>query len=85
MELRFRPDPTIWDGRFANNGWLQELPKPLTSLTWLVNWVSANGRSIAAREIVSTGTCTGHCFVAPGDEVSLEVDGIGIVETRFET
>ena len=30
----FRPDPTIWDGRFANNGWLQELPKPLTKLTW---------------------------------------------------
>src|SRR5207249_1787038 len=29
-----RPDPTVWDGRFANNGWLQELPKPLTLLTW---------------------------------------------------
>jgi len=34
LELVFRPDPTIWDGRFANNGWLQELPKPLTRLTW---------------------------------------------------
>jgi molybdopterin-containing oxidoreductase family iron-sulfur binding subunit len=34
LELIFRPDPTIWDGRFANNGWLQELPKPLTKLTW---------------------------------------------------
>ncbi len=34
MEIAFRPDPTIWDGRFANNGWLQELPKPLTKLTW---------------------------------------------------
>ena len=29
LEIVFRPDPTIWDGRFANNGWLQELPKPL--------------------------------------------------------
>ena len=28
------PIPTICDGRFANNGWLQELPKPLTQLTW---------------------------------------------------
>jgi molybdopterin-containing oxidoreductase family iron-sulfur binding subunit len=34
IEISFRPDPTIWDGSFANNGWLQELPKPLTKLTW---------------------------------------------------
>ncbi|MDT5156062.1 MAG: hypothetical protein QOH51_419 [Acidobacteriota bacterium] len=33
-EIVFRTDPTIYDGRFANNGWLQELPKPLTKLTW---------------------------------------------------
>ncbi|MFN2499785.1 MAG: hypothetical protein ABR557_11930, partial [Pyrinomonadaceae bacterium] len=34
FELVFRTDPTIYDGRFANNGWLQELSKPLTKLTW---------------------------------------------------
>jgi MoCo/4Fe-4S cofactor protein with predicted Tat translocation signal len=34
LEISFRLDPSIWDGRFANNGWLQELPKPLTTLTW---------------------------------------------------
>ena len=33
-EINFRPDPTLYDGRFANNGWLQELPKPLTKMTW---------------------------------------------------
>ena len=34
LELSFRPDAKIWDGRFANNGWLQELPHPITRLTW---------------------------------------------------
>jgi len=34
IEVSLRPDPTIYDGQFANNGWLQELPKPLTKLTW---------------------------------------------------
>jgi MoCo/4Fe-4S cofactor protein with predicted Tat translocation signal len=33
-ELVFQSDPTIYDGRFANNGWLQELPKPITEITW---------------------------------------------------
>jgi len=41
LEIIFRPDPTIWDGRHANNGWLQELPKPLTKITWDPSaWVS---------------------------------------------
>jgi molybdopterin-containing oxidoreductase family iron-sulfur binding subunit len=34
IEVVFRPDPTILDGRWANNGWLQELPKPLSHVTW---------------------------------------------------
>jgi MoCo/4Fe-4S cofactor protein with predicted Tat translocation signal len=34
LEIAFRVDPGVFDGQFANNGWLQELPKPLTKLTW---------------------------------------------------
>jgi MoCo/4Fe-4S cofactor protein with predicted Tat translocation signal len=42
-QIVFRPDPSIYDGRFANNGWLQELPKPLTKITWdNVAMISAN-------------------------------------------
>jgi molybdopterin-containing oxidoreductase family iron-sulfur binding subunit len=34
IELVLRPDPTVWDGRYANNGWLQELAKPVSKTTW---------------------------------------------------
>ncbi|MEO6334877.1 MAG: 4Fe-4S dicluster domain-containing protein [Pyrinomonadaceae bacterium] len=34
LEISILPDPSVFDGRFANNGWLQELPKPLTKITW---------------------------------------------------
>ena len=34
LEVSFHPDPYILDGRYANNAWLQELPRPITRLTW---------------------------------------------------
>jgi molybdopterin-containing oxidoreductase family iron-sulfur binding subunit len=34
LEVAFRTDPAVLDGRFANLGWLQELPRPLTKVTW---------------------------------------------------
>jgi molybdopterin-containing oxidoreductase family iron-sulfur binding subunit len=34
LEVSFHADPYIYDGRFANNGWLQELPRPISRLTW---------------------------------------------------
>jgi len=33
-EISFHCDPYILDGRYANNAWLQELPRPVTRLTW---------------------------------------------------
>ncbi len=33
-ELNFRRDPSIYDGQFSNNAWLQELPKPMSKMTW---------------------------------------------------
>jgi molybdopterin-containing oxidoreductase family iron-sulfur binding subunit len=56
LELLFRPDPTLWDGRYANNGWLQELPKPLSQLTWgnaaLISPALAAERKLANGDVV---------------------------------
>ncbi len=57
---------------------------PLTSLTWMANWLRERGRSLTAGEIVSTGTCTGHFFVAPGDHLSVDFGVLGRVEAVFE-
>ncbi len=34
LDLLFQPDASVWDGSFAGNAWLQELPRPVTTLTW---------------------------------------------------
>jgi molybdopterin-containing oxidoreductase family iron-sulfur binding subunit len=34
LTIEIYPSPTIYDGRFANNPWLQELPTPIGKLTW---------------------------------------------------
>ena len=34
IEINFRRDPSVYDGSFSNNGWLQELPKPMSKMTW---------------------------------------------------
>jgi MoCo/4Fe-4S cofactor protein with predicted Tat translocation signal len=58
----FAPDPSVWDGRFANNGWLQELPKPLTKQVW------GNAALIAPATAARLALRT-------GDEVELSVGG----------
>jgi MoCo/4Fe-4S cofactor protein with predicted Tat translocation signal len=34
IEVLFRPDPHVYDGRYSNVGWLQEIPRPVTNLSW---------------------------------------------------
>ena len=34
LEIQFKHDPSLYDGRYANVGWLQELPKQVTSMSW---------------------------------------------------
>ena len=74
LEIIFRPDPTIWDGRFANNGWLQELPKPFTKVTWdPTAWISkrlADERGLRQGDIVELryrgSSVRMPVFVVPG-------------------
>jgi 2-keto-4-pentenoate hydratase len=57
---------------------------PLTSLTWMVNWLRERGRTLRAGEVVSTGTCTGHFFAAPGDRLDVDYGPVGRVVVEYE-
>ena len=48
IEIIFRPDPNVYDGRWSNVGWLQELPKPVTSLSW-DNAAIVSGATLTAK------------------------------------
>jgi len=56
IELVFRPDPNLYDGCFANNGWLQELPRPITKLTWdnaaIISPALADGHGLQTGDMV---------------------------------
>jgi MoCo/4Fe-4S cofactor protein with predicted Tat translocation signal len=62
LNILFRPDPHLWDGRHANNPWLLELPRPLTKLTW------DNPLLLAPAQACKLG-------LRNGDEVRLSVGG----------
>jgi molybdopterin-containing oxidoreductase family iron-sulfur binding subunit len=53
VEVVFAPDSRVHDGSFANNAWLQELPDPITKLTW--DNAALLGPATAQRLGVETG------------------------------
>ncbi len=68
LEIAFRPCPSVWDGSFANNGWLQELPRPLTKLTWdnaaIMSVRTANKLGVEDEHVVEL-TYKGRSLKAP--------------------
>jgi 2-keto-4-pentenoate hydratase len=72
------------NGQYLKSGFGRAaMGHPVTSLAWLINWLRVRGRKVDAGEIVSTGTCTGHCFVARGDTVTADFGELGVVEAHF--
>jgi 2-keto-4-pentenoate hydratase len=72
------------NGTFVKDGFGRAaMGHPLTSLTWLVNWAIGNGRQIADGGS-SAPVPAPVAASRTGRQVVLEVDGVGVVEARFE-
>jgi molybdopterin-containing oxidoreductase family iron-sulfur binding subunit len=67
LRITYRHDSSVWDGRFANNAWLQELPRPFTKLTW-DNVVLMSPRTASANRVR-----TGDVVSIESGEVQIEV------------
>jgi len=90
VDVVFRPDPTVWDGRFSNVGWLQELPKPLTTLTW--DNVITISPDLAKREGLVNGdnvevamngrTVSGPAWILPGQAANTIALALGYGRRR---
>jgi molybdopterin-containing oxidoreductase family iron-sulfur binding subunit len=74
FELRFVACPKVYDGRYANNAWLQELPESFSKLSWdngaFVSVATAKALGITDGDVltltVNGKTCEVPCIVAPG-------------------
>jgi molybdopterin-containing oxidoreductase family iron-sulfur binding subunit len=74
LDIVFRADPSVWDGRFGNIAWLQELPKPLSKITWenvvAVSPGLAAERGLAPNDVVEVAvgerTIRGPIWIVPG-------------------
>ncbi len=98
LEIVIRPDATLYDGRYANLGWLQELPDPMTKITWdnvaLMSPKTAESLGVENEDVVEI-TANGKkitiaAWIQPGhvdDAISLTVgygrEGIGRVATSY--
>jgi Fe-S-cluster-containing dehydrogenase component len=74
LVLAVSPDPTIWDGRYSDNGWLQELPKPISKITWgnvfIIGADIASSNDLANGDVIeietADGSVSGPVWIVPG-------------------
>lgn len=90
LEIEFRPSPTVLAGQYANNAWLQELPQPITKLTWgnaaLVSPTTAKQLQLATGDIVDLKyrgrVIRGPVCVVPGQSDSCVTLHLGYGRTH---
>ena len=90
LTLLLRPDPYIWDGRFAGNAWLQELPRPITRMTWdnplLVSKQYAEAAQLEDGDLVTLSAggrkVTVAVTIAPGQATDCIVGFLGFGRSR---
>ncbi len=93
IELNIRRDPTIYDGQFSNNGWLQELPKPMNKLTWdnaiLIGPKMAERLQIASKDVLELElngkTVKGAAWIQAGHPDNSITVTLGYGRTRVGT
>jgi MoCo/4Fe-4S cofactor protein with predicted Tat translocation signal len=92
LTLVVRPDPSVFDGRFANNGWLQELPKPFTKLTWdnavLVSFARGQKLGLTNEHMLEGGavmtvSCNGRNVDAPVWVLPGLADDVAVVHLGY--
>ena len=90
LEIVLRPDPYFQDGRYANNAWLQELPRPMTKLTWdnavLLSPRTAQRLGVAYNDLVEIQyagrSVTGAVWILPGQPDNSTTIHLGWGRTR---
>jgi len=88
-DLVFVPDAGVYDGRFANNGWLQEAPDPMTKVAWdnpaLVSFVDAAKLGVQTGDVIKieAGGCSLEiaAYVMPGQPVGVVALPLGFGRT----
>jgi 2-keto-4-pentenoate hydratase len=63
---------------------INALGGPDIALTWLANYLNANGFALQAGDVVTTGVVTGLVYVAPGDEIISTCAQLGEVSARYK-
>ena len=82
VEVAFRPDANVYDGRYANVGWMQEIPRPVTNLSWdnaaQMSFATMEKNGLAENDAVEIAV-GGKKIVAGALAVPGQADGVVVV------